>query len=72
MIVDGYPSQDKLAVRVEAALSDAKPELIIGASGKNIHKEFVCYYTLNCYYFLLWSVWLWVSKALVHAISPCT
>lgn len=43
-IVDGYPSQDKLTVRVEAALSDAKPELIIGsktgAGGKNIHKEF--------------------------------
>src|SRR3954454_6025647 len=43
-IVDGYPSQDKLAVRIEAALADAKPELIIGgridAGGKNIHKEF--------------------------------
>ncbi|CAG8451947.1 5907_t:CDS:10 [Funneliformis caledonium] len=39
-IDNGYPSQDKLTVRVEAALVDAKPELIIGASGKNIHKEF--------------------------------
>ncbi|RIA98831.1 subunit 17 of mediator complex-domain-containing protein [Glomus cerebriforme] len=39
-IVDGYSSQDKLAVRVEAALADAKPELIIGASGKNIPREF--------------------------------
>ncbi|GBC06799.1 hypothetical protein RclHR1_07050007 [Rhizophagus clarus] len=38
-IVDGC-SPDKLAVRIEAALVDAKPELIIGASSKNIHKEF--------------------------------
>ncbi|CAI2161653.1 17261_t:CDS:10 [Funneliformis geosporum] len=39
-IDNGYPSQDKLTIRVEAALVDVKPELIIGANGKNIHKEF--------------------------------
>lgn len=38
-IVDGY-SLDKLAVKIEAALVDAKPELIIGANGKNIYREF--------------------------------
>ncbi|PKC05937.1 hypothetical protein RhiirA5_360771 [Rhizophagus irregularis] len=38
-IVDGY-SPDKLEVKIEAALVDAKPELIIGANDKNIHREF--------------------------------